>query len=116
MGFKTSYAVRQAGLALYAMGESLTMVMLLSILGDHADIEDGTCWPSVSTLARQCNCTQRYARRLLSEAVAKGYLHVTGRKHRSGTKIYCILEQTFLDLKERLAETCLDDDHGEESP
>jgi MarR-like DNA-binding transcriptional regulator SgrR of sgrS sRNA len=92
------------------------MVMVLSTLADFANSDDNACWVSVPNIAKECDCTQRYARRLLSEAVDKGYLEYAGRKHRSGTKIYRILEQTFIDLKERFLQALDDDGQDQESP
>jgi MarR-like DNA-binding transcriptional regulator SgrR of sgrS sRNA len=116
MGFATSFAVRRAARALYARGESVTMVMVLSTLADFANIDDNTCWMAVSNIAKECDCTQRYARSLLSDAVAKGYVEETGRKHRSGTKVYRILEQTFIDIKEWFLQTLEDVGQDQEVP
>jgi hypothetical protein len=57
-------------------------VILLGI-ANHADDEGGNAWPSVATLSRYANVTERSVQRSLKRMAAEG--HITVRRQRGGT-------------------------------
>lgn len=50
---------------------------LLLILASRANDSRGECWPSVSTLAKECNCTRRSLQKTLRRLEQQGEITIT---------------------------------------
>lgn len=56
--------------------------LLLVVLADFAN-DEGYCWPSIGTLARHCDMTERHVSALLKELQRAGYLAIGEQRGRS---------------------------------
>lgn len=54
-------------------------------LANRADDEHGVCWPSLGTIARECMCSERWARVLVKQLIDVGLVEIQQRSqgHRS---------------------------------
>ena len=68
-------------------GLSVVQKITLVKLADNAS-DDGKCWPSISTIARECGYTERSAITAIRELTIKGHLSV---HRRAGTSsVYAV--------------------------
>jgi hypothetical protein len=59
--------------------------LLLVKLADSAN-DDGVCWPSQRTLARDCGCSDRAVRQQLARLAALGLVRIDERRRANGSK------------------------------
>ena len=60
-----------------------TRLNMLIMISRYANAKTGVCWPSMTTLAKDCRVRERRARGLVSELVKSGELAKTNRRGRS---------------------------------
>lgn len=61
--------------------EQTTLIVLLSIADQCSDA--GECWPSITTIAKRARCSERHARRVISDLEQDGILRIEHREGRS---------------------------------
>jgi hypothetical protein len=81
----------------YARALSGTTLLMLIVLADCADDEDHLCWPSFPTLADRVRISERQARRVVADLVAKGYVEVAEHGGGSKSNQYRILDPYIPD-------------------
>lgn len=73
----------------YAETESLADRMVLIVLAEHADKKGANAWPSVATIMRQADLSERQVWYSLKRLRASGAVSLTGKKPR-GTAVYAL--------------------------
>ena len=68
----------------WAWRQALTLKLVLTALADAAD-DQGICWPSVSTLARNCEVSTITVQRALRTLINQGPLIAEPRRRRYGS-------------------------------
>jgi len=71
------------GWALEQHGLELQEKLLLVVLADHFNDQEGAAWPSQERIAKIMNISDRQVRRIQVELINKGYLEVTKRHGQS---------------------------------
>jgi hypothetical protein len=76
-------------------GLSASQKLVLLKLSDMSN-DEGICWPSIPTIARECDCSERTVQRIIIELSKVG--HLTRENREGKVSIFCI-HPTIFDLK-----------------
>jgi len=76
-------SAKLVGWALEQDGLELQEKLLLVVLADHFNDQEGAAWPSQERIARIMNVSDRQVRRIQVELINKGFLEVTKRHGQS---------------------------------
>ena len=76
-------SAKLVGWALEQEGLELQEKLLLVVLADHFNDQEGAAWPSQERIARIMNISDRQVRRIQVELINKGYLEVQNRHGQS---------------------------------
>jgi hypothetical protein len=76
-------SAKLVGWALEQEGLELQEKLLLVVLADHFNDQEGAAWPSQERIARIMNISDRQVRRIQVELINKGYLEVVNRHGQS---------------------------------
>jgi len=76
-------SAKLVGWALEQQGLELQEKLLLVVLADHFNDQEGAAWPSQERIAKIMNISDRQVRRIQVELINKGYLEVTKRHGQS---------------------------------
>lgn len=89
--------------------------LVLLALADNAN-DEGSCWPSVATIATKCSLEQRSVSRAMERLEASGHLTRTERAGRSNTYIVHPRPLVTPDLKSPLTESQTPSDYKSSPP
>jgi hypothetical protein len=76
-------SAKLVGWALEQEGLDIQEKLLLVVLSDHFNDQEGAAWPSQERIARIMNISDRQVRRIQVELINKGFLEVTKRHGQS---------------------------------
>jgi hypothetical protein len=76
-------SAKLVGWALEQEGLDIQEKLLLVVLADHFNDQEGAAWPSQERIAKIMNVSDRQVRRIQVELINKGYLEVTNRHGQS---------------------------------